>query len=260
VEGCRALYDGLVAERNDIVSALAAATKNHFPELPKLHPELAKLLELGPSGGLASELHGTTQPVPQNWIAQPPDQNCMLAPIVADTPEFEAVKERMIQTMPEAQIVKLERVQNVMLWQYYCMRQERMRSINGKDPNEVSVWHGTRSHDPKLIYEDMQDGFMMQYCTGGMWGRGIYFAENASYSDGYSHAAVGGTQTVMLTKLLAGDEVDLPSTGSLKIPPPKPDGVRYDTVTGTTGSSKVYIVYENGRAYPEYVVTYKRRR
>ena len=32
---------------------------------------------------------------------------------------------------------------------------------------------------------------------------------------------------------------------------------RYDTVTGETGGSKVYVVYENGRAYPEYLVTYK---
>ena len=28
-------------------------------------------------------------------------------------------------------------------------------------------------------------------------------------------------------------------------------------VTGTTGGSKVFIVYENGRAYPEYVVTFR---
>jgi hypothetical protein len=31
---------------------------------------------------------------------------------------------------------------------------------------------------------------------------------------------------------------------------------RYDTVTGETQGSKVYIVYENGRAYPEYLVRY----
>ena len=32
---------------------------------------------------------------------------------------------------------------------------------------------------------------------------------------------------------------------------------RYDTVSGTTGGSKVYMIYENGRAYPEYLITYR---
>ena len=34
---------------------------------------------------------------------------------------------------------------------------------------------------PQLIYEDKQDGFMMQYSAEGMsmWGRGLYFAHNA---------------------------------------------------------------------------------
>ena len=44
---------------------------------------------------------------------------------------------------------------------------------------------------------------------------------------------------------------------NLRIPPSIPgDNRRYDTVTGDTRGSKVYIVYENGRAYPEYLVTY----
>ena len=62
----------------------------------------------------------------------------------------------------------------------------------------------------------------------------------------------------MLTKLLVGAEVFLPPNGTLKMPPDKPDagGLRYDTVIGSTGGSKVYIVYENARAYPEYLVTY----
>ena len=50
----------------------------------------------------------------------------------------------------------------------------------------------------------------------------------------------------------------MPNDRSLKMFPDKPGGGRYDTVTGVTNGSKVYIVYENGRALPEYLVTYKR--
>ena len=58
-------------------------------------------------------------------------------------------------------------------------------------------------------------------------------------------------------KLLVGAEVRImPKDKTLIHAPAKPGGGRYDTVTGETGGSKVYVVYENGRAYPEYLVTY----
>ena len=197
---------------------------------------------------------------PETWSAQTPGQNCMLVDVNRGTPEFAAVRDRMAATMADAhrRIKKVQRVQNVLLWEYYCMRKELMKKrAGGKDPKEVAVWHGTRRTDPQEIYKDRQDGFMMQHSKEGMWGRGIYFAEKASYSDTYAHTATGD-KVFMLTKLLSGEEVRImPADGSLKVCPDKPGGGRYDTVTGDTSGSKVYIVYENGRAYPEYLVTYR---
>jgi hypothetical protein len=171
------------------------------------------------------------------------------------------VRDRLRETMPGAEIVKVERIQNVLLWDYYSMRKQRMRKVNGgREPKEVSVWHGTSGTDPQKIYEDRQDGFMMQYCTGGMWGRGLYFAEKARYSNSYAHKISGtSNRCFFLAKLLVGDEVRvMPANGSLKMCPDREDGKgRYDTVTGETAGSKVYIVYENGRALPEYLITYR---
>ena len=192
-----------------------------------------------------------------SWSAQPSDQNCVLVQVNSATAEYTSVLGLLRATIPSAQMIRLDRIQNVLLWDYYCTRKARMRKVNGAEPNEVSVWHGTRSHDPKLVYEDAQDGFMMQYCESGMWGKGIYFAERASYSDNYVHRNAQGQKLVMLTKLLAGEEQHImPNDRSLRFPPKKPNGARFDTVTGDTGGSKVYVVYENGRAYPEYLVTY----
>ena len=65
----------------------------------------------------------------------------------------------------------------------------------------------------------------------------------------------------MLTKVLLGDVVNLPPDNDLKHPPEKQDGsgLRYDTVQGKTNGSDVFIIYENGRAYPEYCVRYEHR-
>ena len=197
-------------------------------------------------------------PAPASWSAQPPGENCALVTVASHTPEFQSVEGKIKATMPTVRIEKLERIQNVLLWKKYSMRKVLMAEVNGNDPNEKSVWHGTSATDPKLIYEDKQDGFIFQYSSSSnLWGAGAYFAENASYSDGYAYDCGGGQKSFMLTKLLSGEETHImPHDRSLRMCPDKPGGGRYDTVTGHTNGSKVYIVYENGRALPEYLVTY----
>ena len=118
------------------------------------------------------------------------------------------------------------------------------------------MWHGTGQTDPKRTYADRQGVFMMQFCTKGMWGRGLYFDEKASYSHSYAHCCPGSShRQFMLTTLFSGDEIRvMPNNPGIQMCPQARK--RYDTVTGETAGSKVYIVYENGRTYPEYLVTY----
>jgi hypothetical protein len=128
---------------------------------------------------------------------------------------------------------------------------------------------------------------MMQFAAQGFWGRGLYFADKASYSSHYaftppqrtlmssftfaSDSRPGGNKDekeMFLTKLLVGKEVFLDrdvSSGKaneykkLTVPPvDKKTGYKYNTVTGNTGGSQVWVVYENGRAYPDYLVRYYR--
>ena len=43
---------------------------------------------------------------------------------------------------------------------------------------------GTGKTDPADIYTDQQDGFMTQHAGDkNLWGKGIYFAEKAAYSN-----------------------------------------------------------------------------
>jgi len=106
---------------------------------------------------------------------------------------------------------------------------------------------------------------MIQFAAEGLWGRGIYFAENSSYSDNYAHTLPGNKERQMfLAEVILGDCVALEQDSSLRLPPPK--SVKnsslavelYDSVQGTTGGSTVFIVYDNNKAYPSYLITYKR--
>mmetsp|Transcript_46927 Transcript_46927/g.114468 ORF Transcript_46927/g.114468 Transcript_46927/m.114468 type:complete len:127 (+) Transcript_46927:3577-3957(+) len=124
------------------------------------------------------------------------------------------------------------------------------------------VWHGTRGVDPKVICQDEADGFMMQFSNKGSWGQGLYFAQNARYSNGYAHThqPTNGRalKTLIYVNLIVGDEIQHVADSSLRRCPEKEDGTgrRYHTVTGHANRSKISIVYENGRGYPSYLVTY----
>jgi hypothetical protein len=168
---------------------------------------------------------------------------------------------------------------------------------------------------------------MMQHAGDkNVWGKGIYFAEKAAYSnvDKYVFQEAGeGYRELLLAKVLVGEAADLGRTtalsagrnSALKFPPKRDNSrMRYDTVKGVTTapcqaclaagirvgraslagvpaallakgkgkvkgkviaaraqaaaitvaaadctsctSTLVYIVYENGRAYPGYYVRY----
>ena len=101
-------------------------------------------------------------------------------------------------------------------------------------------------------------GFNMVYSNQGMWGMGIYFAVNASYSLGYAYKNDDGKLSFFYTKVAVGQSIQLPNDRTIKLPPLKPDKKeeRYDSIQGFTNNSNIFIIYENSRAYPQYLVTF----
>ena len=59
-----------------------------------------------------------------------------------------------------------------------------------------------------------------------------------------------------------GDTITLNPDSSIKKPPNKPNpnpnsyDNEYDSISGSTNGSEVVIVYDNCRAYPDYLITY----
>lgn len=199
---------------------------------------------------------------PLEW--QPQSRTTEVFTVAKASSEWNRVEQKFKSTMPSSQIVTISRIQNSWLWDKYCSHKRRLNLKNDGKVNEMELFHGTRSIDPKLIYEG-EDGFDMRYSNQGMWGQANYFAVNASYSNGYSYQAPGGGKEMFLVKVLTGDSHDCQSNHTLRLPPIKsaPAGskvqfnqIRYDTVTGNTGGSQVYMTYDNDKAYPAYLIIY----
>jgi len=198
---------------------------------------------------------------PVNW--DPQADNCELKSVAQHSPEWIKVEKRLNETLPHAKISKLERVQNRFLWTRYFGSRKLMEQKNGNANGELELFHGTRNTHPSEVYNG-EDGFDMRFGTSGMWGNGIYFAVNASYSNGYTYP-IGDQKQFFLANVLVGDTNYCPPDGNIRIPPIKKSVStnikfqtnRYDSVSGDTGGSRVYILYTHGRAYPTYLITYK---
>ena len=99
----------------------------------------------------------------------------------------------------------------------------------------------------------------MRHSADGMWGRGTYFASEASYShQGFVHYNSQRQQyQLFLAHVLTGDSITLPPSRNIKMPPPKRgSNIRYDSVNGVTNGCTVYILYKLDMAYPAYLITY----
>lgn len=88
---------------------------------------------------------------PDLWDDQ--TQNCQLFVVDAQSQEWASVSSAFKTTMPNAQIVKVERVQNKVIWEDYLGHVQKLRKTTG-NITELQLFHGTRNTDPKLIYSD----------------------------------------------------------------------------------------------------------
>lgn len=200
--------------------------------------------------------------VPENWSLQ--TEKVVLVPIPQHSSEWNEVDTLFHLTLKASQITKLERIQNKWLWEKFAFAKQRLGAKNnGGQVNEMKLFHGTSTTDPKKIYKSEQ-GFDFRYSSQGLWGTGSYFAVNASYSDKYAYQSKLSTKEIILARVLIGDACHCAPDRSLKMPPLKAckatgvfENERYDSVTGHRNGSDIYVIYDHEKAYPTYLITYK---
>ena len=193
---------------------------------------------------------------PEGWVlsTQPAaGASFALTSVGQGSAEWKSVADAVAITMPAAKLTRLERVQNQSLWDDYAQRRSEVakKSADGFNANEVRCFHGTRSFPVASVCElglDFRHGN-----DGSMWGRALYIAANASYSDAYSSDGGNGERQFFYVRAALGRPKEVPSDRSIRAPP-----TGYDSVEGTTQGSRVHMLYNLGLAYPEYIVTYRR--
>ena len=126
------------------------------------------------------------------------------------------------------------------------------------------LFHGSSNTDPRSIYNS-EEGLDMRFSRAGMYGQGIYFADNSKYSIRYAFPVprernveeFGVAEDIQLHQMFVcfvavGNPAELKAQdGSLRMPPlieggnGKDQVARYDSVVNAKGDHT--IIYTNSR-------------
>jgi len=201
---------------------------------------------------------------PAEWEAQ--EQICELKDLRKYSMEWNRIEGLISESIPLVTIQSIQRIQNQHLWRRYFLERTCLQAKCGH-MNEMELFHGSRNTSPELIYNSEQ-GFDMRFCKRGKWGVGVYFASRAWYSYHFAHThKQSGTKQIILARVLTGDAYTcIDGDETLKSPPKKPDSAHspsripfasdyYDSVVGVNGSTRIYTVYNNAKAYPAYLIS-----
>ncbi|XP_076464945.1 protein mono-ADP-ribosyltransferase PARP14-like isoform X2 [Babylonia areolata] len=150
----------------------------------------------------------------------------------------------------QAQVKKIERIQNPSLFQQFKVKKKELEQNNPKGTeNEKRLFHGTPSDSVDGI---ITNGFNRSYCGrhGTALGNGVYFAADSATSMGF---AQGGH--MFQARVLVGEYT--PGNSSMRMAPNKPNSNRpYDSVSNAPQNATVFVIFHDSQAYPEYLISF----
>ncbi|KAI3375716.1 hypothetical protein L3Q82_004024 [Scortum barcoo] len=173
--------------------------------------------------------------------------------------EYQTVKEAFKRTVRKT-VIKIERLQNVHLRRAYEAQKKHISDKNrtGVGAGEKFLYHGTTQDNcDSIIKTGFNRRFAGQNATS--YGRGTYFAVNASYSahPTYSKLAADGSQLMFVARVLTG--IYTQGQSDMTVPPPLSDQQphdRYDSLVNRTDKPRMYVVFHDNQAYPDYLITF----
>ena len=95
--------------------------------------------------------------------------------------------------------------------------------------------------------------------AGALYGDGVYFARDASYSLNYCRTDNAGLSIMYVAKVLVGNFTV--GAKGMKMPPsrnnPSNPQLLYDSVVDNINNPSIYVIFADHQCYPEYLITFK---
>uniref|UniRef100_A0A8C0NAD6 Poly [ADP-ribose] polymerase n=1 Tax=Canis lupus familiaris TaxID=9615 RepID=A0A8C0NAD6_CANLF len=199
-----------------------------------------------------------TDNIPEHWTNMNQQLSCVIE-LHPGQSEYDSVRALFSETCFFYKIEKIERIQNVCLWQSYQIKKKHMDIKNGYRDNERVLFHGTDADSVPYVN---QHGFNRSYAgkNAAAYGKGTYFAVDARYSanDIYSRPDSNGRKHIYVVRVLTG-VYTLGHAGLVTPPSKNPHNPTdlFDSVTNDTQHPNLFVVFSDNQAYPEYLITFR---
>ncbi|XP_067101431.1 protein mono-ADP-ribosyltransferase PARP15-like [Osmerus mordax] len=194
--------------------------------------------------------------LPLDWDSMAQGESLKLVNLPTSSVEFRRVKEDFRRTASSRTVLKIKRIQNVHLRQAYEVKRKQLEDKNGS--GEKLLYHGTSREGSQAILET---GFNRSFAgqNGTLYGKGTYFAVNASYSANpiYSRQDQDGNQQMFVARVLTGQYTL--GKADMIIPPPRSPQLpnnRYDCLVDNVQCPIMFVIFHDNQAYPEYLITF----
>jgi hypothetical protein len=182
-----------------------------------------------------------------------------LVEVAQASPEWHSVVTEFKQTATSFRVLQVQRVENSALWETYETGRILMAERRGgAGANEMRLFHGTSAEAAAKI---AVQGFNRSFVTTHLYGRGTYFARDASYaaSDAYSQPDAAGKKRAFLARVLVGDAC-AGTRNDLVPPQPRPGGDgpldTCDTTVDNPLRPTIFVTYKDQQQYPAYLITF----
>ncbi|KAM9245578.1 protein mono-ADP-ribosyltransferase PARP12-like [Leptosomus discolor] len=193
---------------------------------------------------------------PPHWDQSAlPDIGFKLVQLSYASYEYGKIKRLFEKTMKGYCIHQMQRIQNPTLWQVFQWQKEQMKKLRkSKWVDERLLFHGTSSSHMPAICEQ---NFDWRICGthGTIYGKGSYFARDASYSHEYCSSR-SGRHSMFVAHVLVGDFVQ--GNPEYLRPPPRDGNSNrlYDSCVDDPTDPSIFVIFEKHQIYPAYILEY----
>lgn len=271
---------GTIVESGGLRSLLSDALHDRimsgwFPKIittPVNANDLAELLDL-----LGGEGMDALKP-PETW-EKAGKSKCEYIdgriPVPVNSTEYASVSKQFSDTLRSQKgnfaVNKVERIQNISLWQSYAVKRQSMITYyskhapyhgidkNGMPVIEKYLFHGTTAENAPKIERRGFDRAFAGRNVGAKLGKGVYFATDSEYSCNatFSTPRNDSVQQMFLSRVAVGDWCK-GREGQLT-PSPKPDNrlELFDSTVDRVAKPSLFCVFNDAQAYPEYLISFK---
>ncbi|XP_063093783.1 protein mono-ADP-ribosyltransferase PARP11 isoform X8 [Cavia porcellus] len=214
-------------------------------------------------------------PMPPHWENVNTEVPYQLISLHNQTHEYNEVASLFGKTMDRNRIKRIQRIQNLDLWEFFCRKKAQLKKKRGiPQINEQMLFHGTSSEFVEAICIHNFD-WRINGIHGALFGKGTYFARDAAYSSRFCKDDIkhGNTfqihgvslpqrhlfrayKSMFLARVLIGDYIN---GDSKYMRPPSKDGSYvnlYDSCVDDTWNPRIFVVFDANQIYPEYLIDF----